>query len=102
MGFHLGRQDLPVKMPARNLTAEESLLCSHPFFPSGESEIDISGFFILFTYRDTINGSSTVLEHKKGRKEQERLDCRSYWLALYLLTSKLRGPSEILHFCKQK
>ena len=28
-----------------------------------------------------MNGSSTVLEHKRGSKEQERLDCHSLWHA---------------------
>ena len=37
---------------------------------------------VLCTERDTMNGSSTVLEHKRRSKEQERLDGHSWWHAL--------------------
>ena len=35
------------------------------------------------TERATMNGSSTVLEHKRSSKEQEQLNCHSLWHDLY-------------------
>ena len=48
-----------------------------------------------------MNGSSTVPEHKRRSKEKKRLDCQSWWHALYKPPEKKKIKSQTKTIIKQ-